>query len=217
MNEKLQKVLDYIEAHREEYISLLVRFCQQPSLANTGEGIREMADMVMEELKKLGAGPQMFETGGSPFVYGEIRGAVDRTFGFYDHYDVQPVDPIDEWLSDPFAAEIRDGVIYARGVADNKDGLVTRLCAVDAWQKVHGQLPLNVKFCFEGEEEIGSPHLAGFAKEHPDLIACDGYVWEGGNREPGGPAEITMGVKGLLYVELFSKVREGRAFDVRGD
>ena len=208
MNEKLQKVLDYIEAHREEYISLLVRFCQQPSLANTGEGIREMADMVMEELKKLGAGPQMFETGGSPFVYGEIRGAVDRTFGFYDHYDVQPVDPIDEWLSDPFAAEIRDGVIYARGVADNKDGLVTRLCAVDAWQKVHGQLPLNVKFCFEGEEEIGSPHLAGFAKEHPDLIACDGYVWEGGNREPGGPAEITMGVKGLLYVELFSKVSE---------
>lgn len=74
MEERLQKVLDYIEAHREEYISLLVRFCQQPSLANTGEGIREMADMVMEELKKLGAGPQMFETGGSPFVYGEIKG-----------------------------------------------------------------------------------------------------------------------------------------------
>lgn len=208
MDEKLQKVLDYIEEHREEYIELLRTFCRQPSLANTGEGIREMAAMVKEELDKLGANPQMFETGGSPFVYGEIKGQADRTFGFYDHYDVQPVDPINEWMVDPFSAEIIDGVIYARGVADNKDGLVTRLCAVDAWQKVHGELPLNVKFCFEGEEEIGSPHLVSFAKEHPDLIQCDGYVWEGGNREPGGPAEITMGVKGLLYVELYSKVSE---------
>jgi len=205
MDEKLQKVLDYIEEHKQEYIELLQKFCRQPSLANTGEGIREMAAMVMEELEKLNANPTMYETGGSPFVYAEIKGDADRTFGFYDHYDVQPVDPINEWIVDPFSAEIIDGVMYARGVADNKDGLVTRLCAVDAWQKVHGRLPLNVKFCFEGEEEIGSPHLVPFAKAHPDLIQCDGYVWEGGYREEGGPAQITMGVKGLAYVELYAK------------
>ena len=79
-------------------------------------------------------------------------------------------------ITPPYSADIRDGVIYARGVADNKDGLVTRLCAVDAWQKVHGKLPLNVKFCFEGEEETGSPHLASVAKAHPEMIQCDGYV-----------------------------------------
>ena len=208
IDERLQKVLDYIEAHKQEYVELLQRFCRQPSLAGTGEGIREMAGMVMDELKKIGAEPEMYETGGSPFIYAEMKGEKDRTFGFYDHYDVQPVDPINEWIVDPFSAEIIDGVIYARGVADNKDGLVTRLCAVDAWQKVHGSLPLNVKFCFEGEEEIGSPHLKPFADAHPDLIQCDGYVWEGGNREPGGPAELTMGVKGLLYVELHAKVSD---------
>lgn len=103
MDEKLQKVLDYIEEHRDEYVELLRTFCRQPSLANTGEGIREMAGMVQEELEKLGANPQMFETGGSPFVYGEIKGKADRTFGFYDHYDVQPVDPINEWMVDPFS------------------------------------------------------------------------------------------------------------------
>lgn len=208
MDERVQKVLDYIEEHKEEYLELLLRFCRQPSVAATGEGIDEMAGMVVEELKKLGVEPAVVETGGSPFIYGEIRGETDRTFGFYDHYDVQPVDPIDEWLSPPYAAEIRDGVIYARGVADNKDGLVTRLCAVDAWQKVYGKLPLNVKFCFEGEEEIGSPHLVSVAKAHPEMIQCDGYVWEGGDREKGGPAEITMGVKGLLYVELYATVSE---------
>lgn len=208
MDEKVQKVLDYIEEHKEEYLELLLRFCRQPSVAATGEGIEKMAGMVVDELKKLGVEPTVLETGGSPFIYGEIKGEVDRTFGFYDHYDVQPVDPIDEWITPPYSADIRDGVIYARGVADNKDGLVTRLCAVDAWQKVHGKLPLNVKFCFEGEEETGSPHLASVAKAHPEMIQCDGYVWEGGHREEGGPAEITMGVKGLLYVELYAKVSE---------
>ena len=208
MDEKVQKVLDYIEEHKEEYLELLLRFCRQPSVAATGEGIEKMAGMVVDELKKLGVEPTVLETGGRPFIYGEIKGEVDRTFGFYDHYDVQPVDPIDEWITPPYSADIRDGVIYARGVADNKDGLVTRLCAVDAWQKVHGKLPLNVKFCFEGEEETGSPHLASVAKAHPEMIQCDGYVWEGGHREEGGPAEITMGVKGLLYVELYAKVSE---------
>ena len=99
MDEKVQKVLDYIEEHKEEYLELLLRFCRQPSVAATGEGIEKMAGMVVDELKKLGVEPTVLETGGSPFIYGEIKGEVDRTFGFYDHYDVQPVDPIDEWIT----------------------------------------------------------------------------------------------------------------------
>ena len=206
MSDRLQKVLEYIQSHQDEYVALLQKFCRQPSVAATGEGIQEMAQMVYDHLDALGANPERIETGGSPVIYGRIGGEVDRTFGFYDHYDVQPVDPINEWIDPPYSAVIRDGVIYARGVADNKDGLVCRLCAVDAWQKVYGKLPLNVKFLFEGEEEIGSPHLVPFAQAHPDKIQCDGYVWEGGNREPGCQPEIHMGVKGLLYVELHAKV-----------
>ena len=91
MDEKVQKVLDYIEEHKEEYLELLLRFCRQPSIAATGEGIEKMAGMVVDELKKLGVEPTVLETGGSPFIYGEIKGEVDRTFGFYDHYDVQPL------------------------------------------------------------------------------------------------------------------------------
>ena len=84
MDEKVQKVLDYIEEHKEEYLELLLRFCRQPSIAATGEGIEKMAGMVVDELKKLGVEPTVLETGGSPFIYGEIKGEVDRTFGFYD-------------------------------------------------------------------------------------------------------------------------------------
>lgn len=202
---ELQKVLDYIDNHREQYIGLLQTLCRQPSVSATGEGIPEMIELVKSSLCTIGAQPQQIETAGNPVIYAEMKGESPRIFGFYDHYDVQPVDPIEEWDSDPFAAEIRDGVLYARGCADNKDGLAARICAVDAWQKVHGKLPCGVKFLVEGEEEVGSPNLDPFAEAHPELLACDGYCWEGGYREAGGPAEIDFGVKGLLYVELRAK------------
>lgn len=211
MTERFQKVLDYIEAHREEYIELLRELCRQPSLAGTGEGIPEMIRLVQDKMRHYGIEPTLIPTDGNPVIYAELKGESGRTYGCYDHYDVQPVDPIDLWDSDPFAAEIRDGVIYARGVADNKDGLATRLCAIDAWLKTYGALPCGVKLLFEGEEEIGSPNLAPFAQAHPDLIQCDGYVWEGGEKEAGGPCEITMGVKGLLYVHMKVKTAPGDA------
>ena len=201
-SERFQKVLDYVEAHRDEYIQLLLDLCRQPSLAGTGEGISEMIQLVQDKMRAYGIEPTLVPTDGNPVIYADIKGEGGLTFGCYDHYDVQPVEPLDQWLSDPFAAEIRDGVIYARGVADNKDGLATRLCAIDAWLKTYGKLPCNVKLIFEGEEEIGSPNLAPFAEAHPDLIQCDGYVWEGGEKEKGGPCEVTMGVKGLLYVHM---------------
>ena len=202
MTERLKKALDYIEAHREEYIELLRELCRQPSLAGTGEGIPEMIELVQEKMRAYGIEPTLIPTDGNPVIYAELKGESPRVYGCYDHYDVQPVDPIDLWDSDPFAAEIRDGVIYARGVADNKDGLATRLCAIDAWLKTAGTLPCGVKLIFEGEEEIGSPNLEPFAEAHPELLECDGYVWEGGEKERGGPCEVTMGVKGMLYVHM---------------
>lgn len=188
MTPRLQKVLDYIQEHQQEYIDMLLELCRQPSLAGTGEGIPEMIELVQKKMRSVGVEPTLIPTDGNPVIYAEIKGESDRTYGCYDHYDVQPVDPIELWDSDPFAAEIRDGVIYARGVADNKDGLATRLCAIDAWMKTYGKLPCNVKLIFEGEEEIGSPNLEPFAKAHPELLECDGYVWEGGEKRKAGHA-----------------------------
>lgn len=211
MTPRLQKVLDYIQEHQQEYIDMLLELCRQPSLAGTGEGIPEMIELVQKKMRSVGVEPTLIPTDGNPVIYAEIKGESDRIYGCYDHYDVQPVDPIELWDSDPFAAEIRDGVIYARGVADNKDGLATRLCAIDAWMKTYGKLPCNVKLIFEGEEEIGSPNLEPFAKAHPELLECDGYVWEGGEKEEGGPCEVTMGVKGLLYVHMKVRTAPGDA------
>ncbi len=216
MTERLKKVLDYIEEHREDYLNLLLDLCRQPSIAASGEGIPEIIELVQEKMRSVGVEPELVPTKGNPVIYAELNGESPRIYGCYDHYDVQPVDPIELWNSDPFAAEIRDGVIYARGVADNKDGLATRLCVIDAWMKTYGKLPCGMKLIFEGEEEIGSPNLRYFAENHPDKLICDGYVWEGGEKEIGGPCEITMGVKGLLYIHMRVKTAKGDAHSMYG-
>lgn len=210
MDMDVKKVLDYIDAHQEEYVTFFQDLLRQPSYAQDKEDIAKMKEKAKAALSKIGITAQEIPTSGNPVIYGELKGEVDRTLAFYDHYDVQPVDPIELWNSDPYAAEIRDGRIFARGVADNKDGIASRICAADAYLKVYGKLPLNLKYIFEGEEEIGSPHLREFAKAHPDKIAADGYAWEGGFKEEDGPAEVTLGVKGLTYVELHCK---GAAID----
>ncbi len=204
----MKQVYDYIDAHREEYVELLQKFCRQPSISAQGLGIREMAELLVKELRTVGIEAEVCETGGNPILYGELEGENrGRTISFYNHYDVQPVEPLEEWVSDPFGAEIRDGKIYARGATDNKGSLLSRLCALKALLAVNGKAPLNVKFIYEGEEEIGSPHLHEFAEKYPDRVKTDGFAWEGGSKQldtPGktGPLEICLGVKGLLYIEL---------------
>ena len=202
----LGDIFDYVDAHRDEYIATLQDMLRQPSIAAQGLGMEEMALLVERELTALGASPRQVDTrGGFPVVYAEIEGEADRTLSFYNHYDVQPADPLDEWESDPWAAEIRDGRIWARGVADNKGNIAARLAAIDAWQKVRGPLPLNVKFIIEGEEEIGSPHLQNFVDDNPELCAADACIWEFGGRDIDGRPQIHLGLKGICYVELRAK------------
>jgi acetylornithine deacetylase/succinyl-diaminopimelate desuccinylase-like protein len=122
---------------------------------------------------------------------------------FYNHYDVQPPEPLELWDSPPFAADIRDGHLYARGAADNKGNLVARLAAVEAWLAVRAEgLPLSVLFVVEGEEEIGSPNLGRFAEENQARLRADGCIWESGYKDTKGRPEILLGVKGILGVEL---------------
>lgn len=203
---RLDDVFQYIDAHRDDYISALQRMLQQPSIAAQGVGMTEMASMVEESLGRLGFEPRQVDTrGGFPVVYGEKRGASDKTLSFYNHYDVQPADPLDEWTSDPWSGEIRDGKIFARGVADNKGNIAARFAAVHAWQQVRGELPLNVKFIIEGEEEIGSPHLQNFVDDNPELCQADACIWEFGGRDIDGRPQIHLGLKGICYVELRAK------------
>ena len=124
----LQKIYDYVDAHAQEYIELLQKFCRQPSISAQNIGMREMVNLILEELSSLGVSVDVVETSGNPIIYGELEGSnKERTLSFYNHYDVQPPEPLEEWESDPFAAEIRDGKIYARGATDNKGSLLCRL------------------------------------------------------------------------------------------
>ena len=194
MKQHMQPVFDYIDAHSEEYIELLKKFCRQPSVAAQHLGMTEMAQMVQEQVALLGAKAQQVPTDGNPVVFGEIQSGKPWTLTFYNHYDVQPPEPLDEWITPPFEPDIRDGRIYARGAADNKGSFLSR------W---YGELPCNIKFITEGEEEIGSPNLDSFRIAHPDMVKTDGIVWEGGSKDINrGPLQITMGWKGLCYVEL---------------
>ncbi len=198
----MEKVYQYIEEHQEEYIEIFKKFCNQPSISTENVGIKEMAQMVKNTVESLGADVEEIKTEGYPIIYGEIDRDKERTLLFYNHYDVQPVEPLEEWKTDPFKATIIDGKLYARGAADNKGSMLSRICAVHAYQKVYGELPINVKFMIEGEEEVGSPNLKNFVEEHPDKVQADGLVWEGGSKNVDGPLQVALGVKGMCYVEL---------------
>ncbi|HUG16614.1 MAG TPA: M20/M25/M40 family metallo-hydrolase [Thermomicrobiales bacterium] len=200
----MQDVLDYIEQHRDEYIALVQRACQQPSISTQNVGIREMAELCREMLADVGADASIVPVdGGFPVVLGQIDGPSRRTLNIYNPYDVQPPEPLDLWESDPFAADVRDGRIWARGVADNKGHLVARICAVDAWRNMRGNLPLTLRFIYEGEEEIGSPNLERFVAEHQsEITPADGCIWEGGGRDFNGRVRLSCGLKGICYVEL---------------
>lgn len=206
----MKEVFAYIDQHSEAYIELLKQFCAQPSVAAKNLGIREMADLVQERLNRIGAKTQRFETGGSPIIFGELNNGSDKTLMFYNHYDVQPVEPLDAWETDPFTPTVRDGRLFARGAADNKGSMLSRICAVEAYQQVYGKLPVNVKFLIEGEEEVGSVHFAPFVEDHGDLLDADAVVWEGGSRDINrGPNQVSLGYKGMVSLELHCRAIKG--------
>jgi acetylornithine deacetylase/succinyl-diaminopimelate desuccinylase-like protein len=121
---------------------------------------------------------------------------------FYNHYDVQPPEPLELWDSPPFEPTTRDGKIYARGVADDKGHLASRLAAIEAVRKARGELPCRVKFLVEGEEEIGSVHLEEFVDHNRDLLRADAAVWESGSVNDRDQPTLYLGMRGICYVEL---------------
>jgi acetylornithine deacetylase/succinyl-diaminopimelate desuccinylase-like protein len=204
-NDIHSKIDAYIQDHLDDAIAELSVLCAQPSVSAQGLGIRECADLVASMLRKRGFTAEVMPTAGHPVVYGEIKGKSNKTLLFYNHYDVQPPEPLDLWDSPPFQPALRDGVLYARGVSDDKGHIVCRLAAVDAIKAVMGELPCNIKFVIEGEEEISSVSLPPFIAEHKQKLAADACIWEfGGVNEEGVPMQYT-GMRGICYVELRAK------------
>jgi acetylornithine deacetylase/succinyl-diaminopimelate desuccinylase-like protein len=192
----------YLESHLDESIAELSRLCAQPSVSAQNWGLEACAQLVGEMLVKRGFQVQIMETGGAPVVYAERLGRSDRTLLFYNHYDVQPVEPLELWESPPFTPTLRDGHLYARGVNDDKGPLVSRLYAIDALLEADGELPCTIKFAIEGEEETSSVHLHDFVVNHSDMLAADACVWEFGGVDHEDRPMQYLGLRGICYVEL---------------
>jgi acetylornithine deacetylase/succinyl-diaminopimelate desuccinylase-like protein len=203
MTEIHDSINSYLETNLDRFIGETIRLCAQPSVSARNEGVRECADVVVDLFKQHGLHTQKFETPGNPVVVGRLGGRSARTLLFYNHYDVQPPEPLELWTTPPFEPTIRDGMLFARGVADDKGELTARLAALDAVRAAHGgELPCGVVFVAEGQEEVGSPHIAAFVSEHLDLLKCNGAVWEGGGVNEEGGTGTTLGLRGILAVEF---------------
>ncbi len=198
------KQLDqYLNDNLDRYIDETIRLCAQPSVSATGYGVRECTVLVAEMIAARGFDVQTYETAGQPVVVGRAKGTSDRTFLFYNHYDVQPPEPLELWTTPPFTPTVRDGKIFARGVADDKGEIVARLAAIDAVRAAHGgELPCNMVFVVEGEEEVSSPNIAKFVQDHLDLLAADGALWEGGGVDHEDRPGSVLGFRGIIAVEL---------------
>ncbi len=201
--DRLTAVFDHIRTHESIFLERLFHYLRVPSISAHGTGIRETADNLALLLQSIGLACEIHETAGWPILVGR---RCDHPHGptvlFYGHYDVQPPDPLEAWISPPFEPSIRDGRIYARGVGDNKGQHFANLLAMESYLACHEQLPCNVIVLLEGEEEVGSPHIADFARTHADRLQADLAITSDGPVHESGRACILFGVRGVASFEL---------------
>jgi acetylornithine deacetylase/succinyl-diaminopimelate desuccinylase-like protein len=202
----MDQVIQYIEAHKQRFIDELFEVIRIPSISAKPENrpdMIKMAGMFRDSLLKAGADEAMvMETSGQPVVFALKEVGPDLpTVLVYGHYDVQPVEPLELWESDPFDPEIRDGKIWARGADDDKGQLFMHVKAFEFMVKT-GQLPCNVKFMIEGEEEVGSPSLKTFCRKHKELLKADVILVSDTTMMATEIPSITVGLRGLSYMEV---------------
>ena len=202
------QIKDYLESNLDSSLAELSRLCAQPSIAAQNLGMQECAELVGEMLKQRDFSVEIMPTDGAPVVYAERKGKLDKTLMFYNHYDVQPPEPLEEWESPPFEPAIRDGKMYARGVSDDKGHIVSRLHAIDAILDSEGELPCNIKFVIEGEEETSSVHLHEFIEVNQAKLAADACIWEFGGVDHREVPIQFLGMRGICYVELAVRTAE---------
>jgi len=205
----MKKILKHVDSNMKNLVSELQTLIRQPSISAKNEGLEECARLVKKTLQKAGIRSQILRLGKNipSLVYGELRSKKNpkKTLLFYNHYDVQPVEPLDLWENPPFSAKVKGNKVFGRGSADDKGELITRIKAVESYLKIKGDVPCNIKFVIEGEEEVGSPHIEKYLKKFKKKFLCQGIIWEFGHVDSKNRPIVGLGMKGLLFVELISK------------
>lgn len=203
-----EKAIAHAHASRDAYLAQLQDFLRIPSISTLSErkpDIERAARWIADDMGRVGLeNVEIIPTDGHPVVYGDWLGAGEDapTVLVYGHYDVQPVDPLDLWESDPFDPVVRDGEIYARGSSDDKGQMLVHIKAVESMLAAEGKLPVNVKMIFEGEEEIGSPSLQPFVMTHKDQLAADSSLISDGRVLGADQPSIVYALRGLTYMEI---------------
>jgi len=198
---------EIIESRRDQHLAELCEFLRIPSVSAKSEhkpDIERGARWVADRLQSAGFKTvQVIPTSLHPLVYAESLEVPGKpTILFYGHYDVQPAEPLDLWTSPAFEPTVRNGNLYGRGTADDKGQVHIHLKAFESLRDVNGKLPINVKVLIEGEEEVGSPHFEAIAAKYAPLLQADGCLWEGSGFDKADRPILSLGTKGLLYVQL---------------
>ncbi len=205
---ELQAVFAAIDAERDRAIRDLQRLVQQPSVSAQRIGLEECADLVVQLMAEEDLPAQAHPiAGGPPCVFGFVPSKTSsKTLLAYAHYDVQPVEPLELWNDPPYSGAIHSGRMWGRGTTDNKSGVMAFIKAAAAWRKVTGDLPVNLKFITEGEEEIGSIHLGPYIEANPELVRADAMHCLDGGVDPSSMVpDIDLGLKSVLFVELVAR------------
>ena len=192
----------YLEKNLDKSIAELSKLVAQPSISAQGIGLKECSNLVADMLRARGFTAEIMDTEGAPVVFAVRKGKGDKTLLFYNHYDVQPPEPLELWESPPFEPSLREGKLYGRGVSDDKGHIVSRLHAIDALLDTDGDLPCNIKFIIEGEEETASVHLHDFVRDNKERLAADACIWEFGGVDHRDVPMQYLGLRGICYVEL---------------
>lgn len=204
----MNELIDFIESKKEKYLEELKEFLKLKSISSEPEykeEVRKTAMWLKIHLSKIGfEKTQIFETKGHPIVYAEWLGAGEnaKTVLIYGHYDVQPVDPIEEWKTPPFEPTVIDNKLYARGTADDKGQIFAHIKGIESHFKIFGKLPVNVKLLIEGEEEVGSSNIEDFIKENKELLKCDTVLISDTEWYTFGLPSICYALRGISFVEV---------------
>lgn len=206
----MSDVLKFVDQNLGRFRAEMYDFLRIPSISAKAEhngDMKRTAAWLMDRLRDAGLEPSLHETPGHPVVLGEWRGAGAEapTVLIYGHYDVQPPEPLDEWLSPPFEPTERDGNVYARGSADDKGQLYMHVKALEAHLQTTGKLPFNVIVLAEGEEEVGSTNLVPFVKQNAERLACDTVIISDSNMYAEGMPSVLFSLRGLAYFEIHVK------------
>ena len=202
----MSNLAEYLDGQRDTFESDLAEILRIPSISadsTRADDVRRAAEWIRDQFTPFGLQAELIETAGHPLVYAESPPVAGRPVALvYGHYDVQPADPLEEWITPPFEPSVRDGNIYARGATDDKGQMLTHIKSMQAWHQVEGQLPLQLKFLIEGEEEVGSTNLQEYIREHRNKLSCDCIVISDTSQFARGIPAIAYGLRGMTYYEI---------------